>query len=335
MIQISVKEIIKQFKDKTPNPLYLIHGDESFYIDQITEAATKYILDESERDFNLTVLYGKDADMGKLQEQVKQFPMMAERQLVIVKEAQDVKDWGMMEAYFEKPSPTTVLILAHKHKKADSRKKFFKSIKKNGVIFESKKLYENQVDGWIITYLKGKGYSINQKATMLLVEFLGADLGKIAKELEKLMLVLEKGTQISEVHIEENIGISKDYNAFELTNALASRDILKANKIINYFEQNPKAAHITQLIPLLFGFHERLMKAHFSNASDINGLMSALKMSYPAAKEVMQAKRIYNPKKIAKNIAILQEYDLKSKGMNRGPGSDSDLLRELIYLLMH
>jgi DNA polymerase-3 subunit delta len=203
------------------------------------------------------------------------------------------------------------------------------------VIFESKKLYENQVDAWIITYLKGKGYTINQKATMLLVEFLGSDLGKIAKELEKLMLVLEKGTQISEVHIEENIGISKDYNAFELTNALASRDILKANKIINYFEQNPKAAHITQLIPLLFGFHERLMKAHFSNATDVNGLMSALKMSYPAAKEVLQAKRIYNPKKIAKNIATLQEYDLKSKGINHGPGSDSDLLRELLYLLMH
>src|SRR5690554_1037092 len=152
--------------------------------------------------------------MGQLQEQVKQYPMMAERQLVIVKEAQDIKSWGVMEAYFDNPSPTTVLILAHKHKKADSRKKFFKSIKKNGVIFESKKLYENQVDGWIINYLKGKGYTINQKATMLLVEFLGTDLGKIAKELEKLMLVLEKGTQISEVHIEENIGISKDYNAF-------------------------------------------------------------------------------------------------------------------------
>lgn len=330
-----MKEIIKQFKDKNPKPLYLLHGDESFYIDEITDAANKYILDESERDFNLTVLYGKDADMGQLQEQVKQYPMMAERQLVIVKEAQDIKSWGVMEAYFDNPSPTTVLILAHKHKKADSRKKFFKSIKKNGVIFESKKLYENQVDGWIINYLKGKGYSINQKATMLLVEFLGTDLGKIAKELEKLMLVLEKGTQISEVHIEENIGISKDYNAFELTNALASRDILKANKIINYFEQNPKAAHITQLIPLLFGFHERLMKAHFSNATDINGLMSALKMSYPAAKEVLQAKRIYNPKKIAKNIATLQEYDLKSKGINHGPGTDADLLRELIYLLMH
>lgn len=330
-----MKEIIKQFKDKNPKPLYLLHGDESFYIDEITDAANKYILEESERDFNLTVLYGKDADMGQLQEQVKQYPMMAERQLVIVKEAQDIKSWGVMEAYFDNPSPTTVLILAHKHKKADSRKKFFKSIKKNGVIFESKKLYENQVDGWIINYLKGKGYTINQKATMLLVEFLGTDLGKIAKELEKLMLVLEKGTQISEVHIEENIGISKDYNAFELTNALASRDILKANKIINYFEQNPKAAHITQLIPLLFGFHERLMKAHFSNATDINGLMSALKMSYPAAKEVMQAKRIYNPKKIAKNIATLQEYDLKSKGINHGPGTDADLLRELIYLLMH
>ena len=332
---MNANDIIKQFKDKTPKPLYLLHGDEGFYIDEIIEGAEKYLLEEHERDFNLTIVYGKDVNINHLQEQVKRYPMMAERQLVIVKEAQYVRSWEALESYFDQPSPTTVLIIAHKHKKVDARKKWFKSIKKNGIVYESKQLYENQIGDWIIGNLKTKGYSINPKATMLLVEFLGTDLGKIVKELEKLAIVLEKGTEINEVHIEENIGISKDYNVFELTNALGSRDILKANKIINYFEQNPKAAPITALIPLLFSFHERLMKAHFSKANDVKELMSKLKMSYPAAKETLQAKRIYNVKKLAENIAILQQYDLKSKGIDRGPGTDADLLRELIYLLMH
>lgn len=332
---MKANDIIKQFKDKTPKPLYLLHGDEGFYIDEIIEAAEKHLLEEHEKDFNLTIVYGKDANINHLQEQVKRFPMMAERQLVIVKEAQYIRSWEVLEPYFEDPTFSTVLIIAHKHKKADSRKKWFKSIKKNGVVFESKKLYENQIGGWIVDHLKTKGYKINQKATMLLVEFLGTDLGKIAKELEKLTIVLQEGTEINEVHIEENIGISKDYNVFELTNALGTRDILKANKIIHYFEQNPKAAPLAALIPLLFSFHERLMKAHFSKINDVKQLMSKLRMSYPAAKETLQAKRIYGPKKLAQNIAVLQEYDLRSKGIKRGSGTDADLLRELIYLLMH
>lgn len=330
-----MKEIIKQFKDKNPKPLYLLHGEEPYYIDKITDAATKYVLEDHEKDFNFTLLYGKDVDLSQLLEHVKRYPMMAEKQLIIVKEAQDVRNWDAFNGYFENPTSSTVLILAHKYKKAPANKKFFKLIKKKGEVFESKKLYENQVDAWIMNYLKERGYTITQKATMLLVESLGADLSKIANELKKLAIILGDVKAIDETHIEKNIGISKDYNAFELTNAIASRDVLKANKIINYFEQNPKAAHIVTLIPLIFNFHERLMKAHFSNANDINSLMSSLRMSYPAAKEVMQAKRIYPVKKVANNIVLLQEFDLKSKGINRGPGSDADLLRELIFLLMH
>lgn len=335
--QADIKSIIKQFKDKTPNPLYLLHGEEQFYIDQITDAAIEHILEEHEKDFNLTVLYGRDANMDQLQERVKQYPMMAERQVVIVKEAQYIRSWGIMESYFENPTPTTILIIAHKHKKADARKKWFKDIKKNGIVYESKKLYENQVDAWIINYLRKEGYTIEPKAAMLLVEFLGSDLGKISKELEKLAIVIEKGSNITASDVEENIGISKDYNAFELNNAIAARDILKANKIINYFEQNPRATHITALIPLIFSFHERLLKAHFSgiNTNNVRDLMSNLKVSYPAAIEIQRALKIYSRKKVAKNIAILQEYDLKSKGINPGPGTDSDLLRELIFLLMH
>ncbi|MCO5269379.1 MAG: DNA polymerase III subunit delta [Brumimicrobium sp.] len=330
-----MKDIIAQFKNRTPKPIYLLHGEEAYYIDRITQAAEDFLLDEHEKDFNLTVVYGKDVNMDQLQEQVKQYPMMAERQVVIVKEAQDIKSWDIMESYFSNPVSTTVLIIAHKHKKADSRTKFFKNVSKHGVVFESKPLYENQVENWLNEYIKSKGYTIEPKAALLLVEFLGTDLGKIVNELDKLAIILPKGTQITPNHIEENIGISKDYNAFELTNAIASRNIIKANKIIHYFEQNPKATHITALIPMIFNFHDRLMRAHFSQANSVNELMSKLKMSYPAAQEVMKAKQIYNPKKIATNIAILQEYDLKSKGINPGPGTDSDLLRELIFLLMH
>jgi len=332
---MDAEHIIKEFKGKKAQPLYLLHGDESYYIDQIADAAQQFLLEESERDFNQTILYGKDADLNAVQEQVKQYPMMAERQLVILKEAQDVKDWSILEPYFKNPTNTTVLIICYKHKKIDKRKKFFTLLKANAVIFESKKIYENQMDGWIMRYLKTKGFSINQKAMMLLIDFLGTDLGKIAKELDKLSIILEKGTEINGVHIEENIGISKDYNTFELSNAIAKRDILKANKIIKYFEQNPKAAHISMIIPTIFSFFERLMKVHFVGTNDIKQLQYKLGLNYYAAQETVKAKTIYHPKKIAKNIALLHEYDLKSKGVNRGPGSDADLLRELIFQLMH
>lgn len=332
---MEAKEIISQLKSKETKPVYFLHGEEPYYIDQISEAAMKYVLEDHEKDFNQTVVYGKDVDLNALQEQVKQFPMMAEKQLVILKEAQDVRDWSPLEPYFESPVPTTVFVICHKYKKADARKKYFKSIQKNGVVFESKKVYENQVDGWIKNYLKSKGFTITPKASILLIDFLGSNLGKIAKELDKLSIILEKGTEISEVHIEENIGISKDYNPFELSSAIAHRDILKSHKIINYFDQNPKATHITVLIPTIFSFFERLMKAHFAGTNDPKQLQMKLGMNYYAAQEVIKAKTIYKPKKIASNIALLQEYDLKSKGVNRGSGSDADLMRELIYQLMH
>ncbi|PHR47615.1 MAG: DNA polymerase III subunit delta [Fluviicola sp.] len=332
---MEAKEIISHFKSKETKPVYFLHGEEPYYIDQISDAAIEHILEDHEKDFNQTIVYGKDVDLNALQEQVKQFPMMAEKQLVILKEAQDVRDWSALESYFESPVPTTVFVICHKYKKADARKKYFKLIQKNGVVFESKKVYENQVDGWIKTYLKSKGFTITPKASILLIDFLGSSLGKIAKELDKLSIILEKGTEISEVHIEENIGISKDYNPFELSSAIAHRDILKSHKIINYFDQNPKATHITVLIPTIFSFFERLMKAHFAGTNDPKQLQMKLGMNYYAAQEVIKAKTIYKPKKIAKNIALLQEYDLKSKGVNRGAGSDADLMRELIYQLMH
>lgn len=329
------KNIIQSLKEKNAKPVIFLHGEESFYIDLIIDAAIKHTLDDSERDFNQTIIYGKDSDLNALLAQLKQFPMMAEKQLVIMKEAQDVKDWSPLENYFENPVDSTLFIIAHKHKKADSRKKYLKSIKKTGEIFESSRLYENQVDAWIQVYLKSKGFSINPKASLLLVDFLGTDLGRISKELDKLIIVLEKGTTISEIHIEENIGVSKDYNPFELANAVAKRDIHKAHKIINYFEQNPKATHITMLLPTIFSFFERLMRVHFLRINNPNQIKTSLGVNFFVAQDLSRAIAIYKPKKIAKNITLLHEYDLKSKGVNRGPGSDWDLLRELVYQLMH
>lgn len=331
-----MKDIIKQFKSKTPKPLYLFHGEESYYIDLLTDAASEYLLEEHEKDFDQTILYGKDVrDVLELTEHAKRYPMMAQKQLIIIKEAQDVRNWEPMVPYFKNPTESTVFILAHKHKKADARKAFFKAIKANGEIFESKKLYENQMDAWIINFLKDKGFTITPKATVLLVESLGTDLGKIVQEIDKLMLVLDDKKSIDENDIERNIGISKDYNSFELTNAIATRDFAKAIRIIDYFDKNPKATHITALIPLIYNFHERLMRAHFSRSTSIDAIMANVKVNFMAAREILPAMRIYPPKKVAKNIEILQEYDLKSKGINPGPGSGMDLMRELVFLLMH
>ena len=330
-----LKNLLKAIKDKTVKPVILLHGEEPYYIDLIVESAIKYTLEDSERDFNQTIVYGKDADLDLLLGRLKQYPMMAEKQLVILKEAQDIKNWHPLEAYLANPVSTTLFVIAHKHKKADSRKKYVKNIKSTGHIFESKKLYENQVGAWINSYVKRKGFQINEKASQLLVDFLGANLGKLSSELDKLSIVLEKGTTISEVHIEENIGISKDYNPFELSNAIAKRDVLKCHKIINYFEQNPKSTHITMLLPTIYSFFERLMKAHFIKERDHFKLAGALGIPPFVAKEVITAMPLYSPKKIAKNIVLLHDYDLKSKGINRGPGSDWDLLKELVYQLTH
>lgn len=333
---LSAREIIKAIDKKEFNPIYLLHGEESYYIDQITAAIQENALAEHERDFNQTIVYGKDVDLLSLLGQLKQYPMMSERQLVILKEAQDIKDWTPLENYLSDPIPSTVFVICYKHKKADTRKKYVKSIQQGkGIIFESKKLYENQLDGWVNTFLKEKDFYISPKASTLLIEAIGADLSRLSAELEKLTIVLQKGTTINEIHIEENIGISKDYNPFELANAIAKRDVEKSFKIISYFEKNPKAAHITMLIPNIYNLFERLMKAHFMKIRDANQLQSALKVNFYVAKEMMQAMQIYKPKKIAANISLLHDYDLKSKGMNRGSASDADLLRELVYQLTH
>lgn len=329
------KSIIQEVKNKQFKPVYLLHGEEPFYIDMISKAITENALEEHERDFNQTILYGKDADVLTVISEAKGYPMMAERRLVVIREAQDLKGIDDLEAYCSQPNPSTVLVLAYKYKKFDSRKKLIKEISKNGVVFTSDKVKEYQLVDWITNYLKTTEFSITPKASILLADFLGNDLSKITNELDKLALLLQKGTTINEVHIEENIGISKDYNVFELTNAIAVRDVPKAMKIVNYFEHNPKSGPLVMVISNVFNLFSRLMRIHFLPNKSNEAVAQALKIHPYATKELIQATKIYPPKKVSANVSILHEYDLKSKGVNNSTFSDGDLLKELIFKLMH
>ncbi|MFN5912481.1 MAG: DNA polymerase III subunit delta [Bacteroidota bacterium] len=267
--------------------------------------------------------------------ELKGFPMMAERRLIILREAQDFKQLDELDSYFQQPSESTVFVVCHKYKTFDARKKSLKSAAKNGVIYRSDKVRDYQLPDWIQTYVKSTGYTISGKASMLLAEFLGNDLSRIVNELKKLQIILEKGTAINEVHIEENIGISKDYNVFELTNALGAHDIPKAFKIVNYFDQNPKSTDIVVVISMVFRFYTQLMRIHFLPNKSKEAVAGALRVPPFAATELINAAKVYNPKKIAANIAILHEYDLKSKGVGNSSSSQGELMREMIFRLMN
>ncbi len=331
-------EIIKQIKAKQLNPVYFLHGVEPYYIDEIINLAANKILNENERDFNQTVVYAKDTPPIDVLDAATRLPMMSERQVVIVKEAQEYKkasQWEVFEQYFESPSKSTVLLFAHKYKKFDKRSRIYKILKKNAVIFESEGVKDYQLGGWITKFITSHKYDITAKATALLVEFIGNDLSRISNELNKLFLLVPKGDQINEKHIEKHIGISKDYNVFELVNAVLEKDVLKANKIVRYFGQNPKATHITIVLGNLHTLYQRLFKAHFSKTEDPRKLASLLKIHPYPAKEIMMNKRKHPAKVISRNFSLLREYDLYAKGVENAGVPENELLKELIYKLMH
>lgn len=332
------QEVIKQLKSGNPKPIYFLHGEEPFYIDQIVKAATTSVLDESERDFNQTVVYAKDTPPIDVLDSATRLPMMSKRTLVVVREAQEYKkasQWEVFEKYFESPSPTTVLIFAHKYKKFDKRSRIYKILKKDAVLFESDGVKDYQLGKWIGDYIKTKDYQITDKATALLAEFLGNDLSRISNELEKLFLLVAPGEQINEKHIEKNIGISKDYNVFELVNAVLEKNPVKANKIVRYFGQNPKATHITIVLANLHTLFSRLFKAHFAGTDDPRKLASILKIHPYPAKELLLNKRKHPARTISKNFSLLREYDLLAKGVNNSSTPENELLKELIFKLLH
>jgi DNA polymerase III subunit delta len=327
--------ITKELQAKKFVPLYFLHGEESYYIDLITEAFQKYVLEEHERDFNQTILYGKDAELLALQSELKAYPMMAERRLVILKEAQDFKHLEALEAYSLTPSPTTVFVVCYKHKSFDARKKILKNFAKNGLIFKSDKVRDYQLPEWIAKYVRTQAMQINGKATMLLAEFLGADLGRIANEIEKLRIVLGSNAQINEQHIEQHIGISKDYNIFELVNAVAQKQADKAFKIVQYFDYNPKAGELVVIIPAFFKYFSQLMRVHFTPNKTREGIASSVGVHPFVAGELLANRQHYDPKKIAVIIALLHEDDLKAKGMGNSQTNSAELLKELVFQILY
>ena len=329
------KLLLKEIRNKKFEKIYFLHGEEPYFIDVLTKAIQDNALEESERDFNQSILYGKDAEVLSLISELKSYPMMAERRLVILKEAQYFKAIEQLESYLENPANSTIFVICYKYKTFDARKKTLKNALKNGVVFKSEKVKEYQLAEWIQQYIKTIGYELTSKACMLLIESLGNDLGRIVKELEKLAVLIEKGTIINENHIEENIGISKDYNVFELTNAVANKDNLKALKIVDYFEHNPKAADLVFVISNLFKFFSQIMRIHFLPNKSREAVAQALGVHPFVAGELTNAKNKYDPRKIAANIALIHEYDLKSKGVGNTSATQGELMREMVYQLIH
>lgn len=310
-------------------------GEEPYYIDQISDFIEENVLDESEKGFNQQVMYGRDVTVEDIIAAAKRYPMMAERQVIIVKEAQDLsKTIEKLASYAENPQPTTVLVFNYKYKTLDKRKKLYKDIAKSGLIFESKKMYENQVSDWIRRVLSGKKYQIEPKAALMLVEFLGTDLSKIFNELKKLMIILPEGTIINDKHIEENIGISKDFNNFELRKAIGEKNVLKSNRIINYFAENPKGNPLIVTISLLNGFFTQLLFFHGLQDKSKKSVASALGINPYFADEYFLAARNYPIQKVTSVLSFLRDADMKSKGVGANQ-NEGDILKELIFKILH
>jgi DNA polymerase III subunit delta len=334
---VEFEPIIQELKKKIYHPVYFLTGDEPYYIDQVSDYIEANVLTDAEKGFNQTIFYGRDSEVLTVMEAARRFPMMANQQVIIVKEAQEWRNLEALQKYLATPSKTTILVINYKYKKIDGRTELAKLLKKNTCYFESKKIRDYQVPQWVDKYCKDNGYPITPQATQMLADFLGEDLSKVVNELKKLFILVPKGTQITPDHVEKNIGISKEYNPFELTNALGNKDILKANRIITYFAANPNSNPMPVTLGVLYSYFARLFRYHFLPNKSETEVMKALKLSSPfiARKTIEEAKR-YNPTKLFEIIRMLREYDMKSKGLGTsGEVTEGDLYKEMIYKILH
>jgi DNA polymerase-3 subunit delta len=330
----------KQLKDslKAGNymPVYLLTGEENYFIDLISDFIEENIVEETLRDFDQTVLYGRDTDMRTVISYAKQFPMMSPVKLVLVKEAQDIniKEWDLLAEYLEHPLSQTLLVFCYRHKKLDKRSKAYKAINSKGYIFEHAKLYDSQIPDWIGTFVNQHGHTITQKGSVMIAESIGNDLGRIANELSKVFISLNPGDIINEDIIERNIGISKDYNVFELQKAIGRRDVLQCNRIVNHFAANPKDNPIQMVLPSLYGYFIKVMIYH--QLQDKNQAASALKVNPYFVRDYATAASNYPLGKLASCIGYLNDADLRSKGIrNAGTVTDGELLKELVFKIIH
>lgn len=331
-------EILRDVRSGVFKPVYFLMGEESYFIDLITEAIIEHALTDDERDFNQTIMYGADVpNYGVVVNAAKRYPMMAQRQLVVVKEAQQIPNIEMLSYYLKQPLSSTVLVINHKYGTVKG-KKLLSEIEQVGVVYESKKLYDNQLPAFINNYVADMGYTIEMKAMQMLADFIGSDLNRLSSELDKLRISMgEKNKRITPDDVERNVGVSKDFNNFELLNAIVMRNALKANQIVNYFERNPKSNPFIVTISVLFGFFSNLLIAYFAADKSEQGLMQELKLrSTFQARDYVTAMRNYNAFKCIDVISLLRQYDSRSKGIGTTSNTtEGEMLRELVFKIMH
>ena len=332
---MTFEQIISDIHKKKYAPVYFLMGEEPYFIDVISDTIEEEVLDETEKAFNQIVLYGRDVTIDTVADNAKSFSMMGGYMVVIVKEAQDLKNIEDFEKYLDVIPNTTILVFDYKYKKLDKRRAMAKKIEKmGGVLFESKKLYDNNIPGWIQNYLSEKGYTITPKASQMLTDFLGTDLHKVRNELDKLIVALPKQRKIDDVDVERNIGISKDFNVFELQNALGRRDAVKAMQIVQHFgESKDNPLFLTAIT--LYGYFTKILKVHYAADPSQNALAAAIGVAPYFVRDYQAAARNFSIADCVKCIAVLREYDLKSKGYNTGDTPEKELYREMIFKLLH
>ncbi|HOZ90094.1 MAG TPA: DNA polymerase III subunit delta [Bacteroidia bacterium] len=349
---VSFEKIISDLKAKVYKPVYFLTGEEPYFIDAITDYIANHVLDESEREFNQSILYGKDIDTMRIISEAKRFPMMADKQVLIIKEAQEIKDLekttkvtvgnkkkeeeiNLLEEYVKNPQPTTILVICYKYKKLDGRKSLGKSLDKYSVLYTSAKLYDNALPGWIEKLAKSQHLSIAPQASSLMAEYLGSDLSRIANEIEKLKINLRGRKEIQIDDVQNFIGISKDYNVFELQKAIGKRDVVKSNRIIGYFAANPKENPFVFVMANFYSYFSKLLLYHGSPDKSEFGLARAIGVNSFFVKDYELAARIYTPEKLRRIIGFLREYDLKSKGVESGDVGTGELMKELLFKILH
>ena len=336
--EISYESICKEIAERKFSPIYVLMGEEPFFIDQITDLLIENVLAEEERDFNQSIFYGADADAVSVINVARRFPMMSEYQLIVVKEAQLMRDIELLNAYAKHPLSSTVLVINYKYKTLDRRKSLAAAVEKNGILFESKKIPDYKMPGYITGLLQQRSLAIDAKAAQMLSDFLGNDLNRLSKELDKLAIVMAQmgSKRVTPELVERNIGISKEYNNFELIKALATKDVLKANRIAQYFEKNPKTNPLQMTLAVLFNYFSNLLIAYYSKDRSEAGLMAALGLrSAFQLKDYQMGMRHYSAMKVFLSIGEIRKADAASKGVDNASASDADLLKELLYKIMH
>ncbi len=329
------QNILADLKNKKYSTVYFLEGEEPYYIDVVSDYILEHVLTESEKSFNQTLLYGKDITLDTILTAARRYPMMADRQVVVVREAQNIKDIDELASYVEKPAPSTILVFCHKYKTIDKRKKLYKAIQKNGVYLESKPLFENKVPVWIVDYLKSQRLGIEPKAVQMITDHVGNNLQRIVNELDKVIFSAIPGTSITVDDVEKNIGISKEYNAFEFQKALGSKDLYKANRILNYLIHNEKSNHITMIVGILISYFRKILTYHAIENKTNSEVAQKLGVNPYFIPDYINAAKNFPLQKAVLVLSLLREYDLRSKGARGGTTEHGELLRELTYKILH